>query len=604
MLTAAVPSLSDDDPVDVGETAAEGTGSDGSRSDHAHELPIGDTLEWNNSDELQVNDERVTDLLTEYIQYHTSITFADSTERSCAGQQYGTSGFEKQILKIRARFGRDEPHYYRATVARVTSSTDGTIAVVYGRSVIGQEIQGGGIHTLRFDPPVELPAQAENIVILVCRTNAMGTGGSTTERVDLIRGTEENTSPSQSYDDASLDFDFQRSVWYTESYPEVGDDRHSHDDDLILGNIEIRYTESIHHSARLNQDIPEISASAADPTGGNAGDFHLEHDSSDVVQSLWRRGGTDWSEYTVPAGGGSLSDTAPVSVSIAANSAGTATDGSRRDHRHTIAQASTTALGVSRYATNAQAIAATSTSRAMTPANVDHVLESYRFATLAYDDTVAYAVGEAVRSGADDANKVYVASRAIAAGGGAPSQQDRSDWWTVGQSGSYLGTLDSTLSYEIQAGDSYIVSDRVYLATAAAAAQTGIDLSTGTGVIQLSVSSAEFDLWEDVDTGVTAPHSSDRLVIGAAEVTGNPNRFMLVGHLVPNWQDEGTGVVDYPRHIDCVGDGIDCEVDGVGLTVTVPGGGGETFTGVSPGSRIQPTWISPRPTSTHFRTRL
>ena len=91
--------------------------------------------------------------------------------------------------------------------------------------------------------------------------------------------------------------------------------------------------------------------------------------------------------------------------------------------------------------------------------------------------------------------KIYVASRAIASGGGAPSQQDRNDWWTLGQSGSYLGTLDSTVSYEIQAGDWYIVNDRVYLATAAAAAQTGINLSTGTGVIQLSVSASEFDLW-------------------------------------------------------------------------------------------------------------
>ena len=73
-------------------------------------------------------------------------------------------------------------------------------------------------------------------------------------------------------------------------------------------------------------------------------------------------------------GGVALSDTAPVSVNIALNDPGTATDASRRDHRHRVDQSNTGTLGVSRYATNAEALLGTSTSRTVNPANLAHVL--------------------------------------------------------------------------------------------------------------------------------------------------------------------------------------------------------------------------------------
>ena len=361
VLSSAASPLSDDDPADVGETAAEGTGTSASRDDHAHRVPIADTLEWQ-GDQLAVNDERVTDLLTERIQYNTSISFPDGTSRSCPGQQYGTSAFEKDIHKIKARFGRDEPYYYRATVARVASNSDGTIEAIYGRSNIINVDASAEVHTLRFDPAVELPSVEETIVILVCRTNAAGTGGSSTERVDMIRGSELSTSPSESYDDASMDFDLEQSVWYSESYPEIGEDRHSHDASLVLGNVEIFYTESIHHAARVGLETVNV---AHIHSGTATDDQFIGNDGSG--SAVWK----------VPEGGVELSDTDPVSVNIALNDPGTATDASRRDHRHRVDQAGTGTYGVARYATNAEALAATSSSRAITPATLDNIFTDF-----------------------------------------------------------------------------------------------------------------------------------------------------------------------------------------------------------------------------------
>ena len=73
-------------------------------------------------------------------------------------------------------------------------------------------------------------------------------------------------------------------------------------------------------------------------------------------------------------GGVALSDDDPVSVNIALNDPGTATDASRRDHRHRVDQSNTTRLGVTRYATNAEALLGTSTTRTINPVSLAHVL--------------------------------------------------------------------------------------------------------------------------------------------------------------------------------------------------------------------------------------
>ena len=47
--------LSDDDPANVGDTADDGDATEASKANHAHRVPIDNTLEFNAMDELAVN---------------------------------------------------------------------------------------------------------------------------------------------------------------------------------------------------------------------------------------------------------------------------------------------------------------------------------------------------------------------------------------------------------------------------------------------------------------------------------------------------------------------------------------------------------------------
>ena len=93
-----------------------------------------------------------------------------------------------------------------------------------------------------------------------------------------------------------------------------------------------------------------ITTGTADPTGGADGDAYVQVDASSVVQSIWRNASGTWTEYTLPAGGGTLSDASPENVA-AAGSSGTSTDGSRSDHVHDAFSTATPAnLGVTAVA--------------------------------------------------------------------------------------------------------------------------------------------------------------------------------------------------------------------------------------------------------------
>ena len=75
-------------------------------------------------------------------------------------------------------------------------------------------------------------------------------------------------------------------------------------------------------------------------------------------------------------GGADLSDTAPVDPSIASASAGTADEAARQDHRHRIQTATETRYGLVRLATNAEALAGTSTSKVINPSGLQHKLDN------------------------------------------------------------------------------------------------------------------------------------------------------------------------------------------------------------------------------------
>ena len=78
-----------------------------------------------------------------------------------------------------------------------------------------------------------------------------------------------------------------------------------------------------------------ITAGTADPTGGTAGDAYVQATAAGVVQSIWRNDAGTWTEYTIPAGSGTLSDDDPENVGGAA-AAGTGTEAARDDHVHAL----------------------------------------------------------------------------------------------------------------------------------------------------------------------------------------------------------------------------------------------------------------------------
>ena len=51
-----------------------------------------------------------------------------------------------------------------------------------------------------------------------------------------------------------------------------------------------------------------VTAGTADPTGGSDGDFYVQHDASNVAESLWRNDSGTWNEYTIPTAGTSTDD--------------------------------------------------------------------------------------------------------------------------------------------------------------------------------------------------------------------------------------------------------------------------------------------------------
>ena len=93
-------SLSDADPADVGDAAIPGDGSEASRDNHGHRVPIDSTLEFNANDELAVNVQDVIEHLQERIQYHTASNNYSSDAGATVGQVYQTSQYRKIVTKV------------------------------------------------------------------------------------------------------------------------------------------------------------------------------------------------------------------------------------------------------------------------------------------------------------------------------------------------------------------------------------------------------------------------------------------------------------------------------------------------------------------------
>ena len=129
----------------------------------------------------------------------------------------------------------------------------------------------------------------------------------------------------------------------------------------------------------------------------------------------------------------------------------------------------------------------------------------------------------------------------VPAGRGAPSYLNPRDWFVLATAGSWRGEVDTTETYELHEGDVYHIGDEIYIVTEDIGNVTGAGLREGDHIEEISN---------------------------------------------PHFQDEGTELVDAEtvRVINCVGAGVDCSLDALGVAeINVTGGSGD-ITAVSTAS--------------------
>ena len=239
------PSLSDDDPEDIGDTADAGTGAEVSAADHVHRLPIDNTLEFDDSDQVGVNIHDVIEHLQERIQYKTDSTHYDSGGAS-VGQVYDTSPFRKNITKITALFeplsGADG---YIARLYEVESDNEIIRKIADSNALTGPFGLGATPRTFRFNTSsgeAGVPiAGSIRLAILVSRT-----GDDSDSDAAAVHGSLESGTPAESYSDASDDFDLDNGVVYQHIEPMAGHNTHSHTSG-VYGEIKIFYTLTYDH---------------------------------------------------------------------------------------------------------------------------------------------------------------------------------------------------------------------------------------------------------------------------------------------------------------------------------------------------------------------
>ena len=239
-------SLSDAAPADVGDTASPGDGSEASRDNHGHAVPIDNTLEFNAQDELGVNVQDVIEHLQERIQYHTASSDYSSSAGATVGQAYATSQYRKRITKVEVLLnplvGADA-YLVRLDELNADNSIKAKLFTSQTRSApfgLGTAARAFTFHDADGDPGVII-AKGIRLGILISRL-----GDNSDSAVAAIHGTQVAAGPRESYDDASVDFALENDVVYQHIDPAIGASTHSHGTD-IRGNIKIFYELIIDH---------------------------------------------------------------------------------------------------------------------------------------------------------------------------------------------------------------------------------------------------------------------------------------------------------------------------------------------------------------------
>ena len=240
------PSVSDDAPEDVAAAAAAGTGAEVSADDHAHRLPIDNTLAFNASDELAVSVHDVIEVLQERIRYFTDVRSFTSDAGASVGQVYITSPYDKNITKIEAHFaplsGADS---FIVRLDEVEDNNSIKTKLFTSQTHDAPFPAGGQIRAFRFndadgDAGVRIDGGIR-LAILLSRT-----GDDSDSAVQCDHGAESDDSPSETYDDASDDFNLVNGVVYQHMNPAIGASTHSHDTQIRC-NFRIFYENIVDH---------------------------------------------------------------------------------------------------------------------------------------------------------------------------------------------------------------------------------------------------------------------------------------------------------------------------------------------------------------------
>ena len=188
-------SLSDADPANVGDTAAPGDGSEASRTNHAHRIPIDNTLEFNAQDELAVNVQDVIEHLQERIQYHTASNNYSSSAGATVGQAYATSQYRKIITKVEVLLnplvGADA-YLVRLDELNADNSIKAKLFTSQTRSApfgLGTAARAFNFHNADGEPGVTIEAGIR-LGILISRL-----GDNSDSAVAAIHGAEAGNSP-------------------------------------------------------------------------------------------------------------------------------------------------------------------------------------------------------------------------------------------------------------------------------------------------------------------------------------------------------------------------------------------------------------------------
>ena len=290
-------------PTDISTASAIGTSLELSRDDHEHELPIDNTLEFNVSDELSVNVQDVIEHLQERIQYHTNSSNYSSDAGATVGQAYATSQYRKTITKVEVLLnplvGADG-YLVRLDELNADNSIKAKLFTSQTRSApfgLGVSARAFNFHDADGDVGVTIDGSIR-LGILISRL-----GDNSDSAVAAVHGTEVSSSPRESYDDASTDFDLENDVVYQHIDPAIGASTHSHGTD-IRGNIKIFYTLIIDHGNLVGDG--QVNADHIDSGSADDGDV-LTADGS---------GGAAFEAPTGGGGGGGTDDQTAAEVSV------------------------------------------------------------------------------------------------------------------------------------------------------------------------------------------------------------------------------------------------------------------------------------------------